>query len=55
VTIDERGVVVSFEQNGVESKRREGIGLGSSQPRFRDDTLEKRALNGRVDVVSKPD
>jgi chemotaxis protein MotB len=44
-----------LEQNGVESKRLEVIGYGSTRPRFRNDTPEKRALNRRVEVVIKPD
>jgi chemotaxis protein MotB len=44
-----------FEQNAVEAKRMEVIGYGSTRPRFRNDSPEKRALNRRVEVVIKPD
>lgn len=44
-----------FEQNGVEAKRMEVIGYGSTKPRFRNDSPEKRALNRRVEIVIKPE
>jgi chemotaxis protein MotB len=44
-----------FERNGVEAKRLEVIGYGSTRPRFRNDSPEKRALNRRVEVVIKPE
>jgi chemotaxis protein MotB len=44
-----------FERNGVEPKRMEVIGYGSTRPRFKNDSGEKRALNRRVEVVIKPE
>jgi chemotaxis protein MotB len=43
-----------LEQNGVQSPRLEVIGYGSTRPRFRNDSPEKRALNRRVEIILKP-
>ena len=43
-----------LEKNGVESSRLQVIGYGSTRPRFRNDSPEKRALNRRVEIILKP-
>ena len=52
-----RGSTVArwFERNGLAPTRMEVIGYGSTRPRFRNDSPEKRALNRRVEVVIKPE
>ena len=44
-----------LEENGVEGKRMEVIGRGPHNPRFKNDSTAKRALNRRVEVIIKPD
>ena len=44
-----------FEAEGIKGKQLQVIGYGPFNPRFRNDTPEKRALNRRVDVIIKAD
>jgi chemotaxis protein MotB len=44
-----------LEQNGVQSTRLEVIGYGSTRPRFRNDSPEKRSLNRRVEIILRPE
>lgn len=49
------GAVARYlEGNGVEGQRMEVIGRGPHNPRFRNDSPEKRALNRRVEVIIAP-
>ena len=43
-----------LEKNGVQPTRLQVIGYGSTRPRFRNDSPEKRALNRRVEIILKP-
>ena len=47
-------VARQLEGDGVQARRMQVIGYGSTRPNFRNDSPQKRALNRRVEVVIKP-